>query len=153
VTAAVATFIWKAKPEALDLAAPADATAGRGGLIGLAVCILLAAAVTGGVMSWFASGDPDGLEWSVANAAGKEELSARSDGVHETLHNVQQRTALLPDYDFPNKGDAQTAQTTATINAGTSASGLIGGAVTLLIAAAAGLLLRRKQQETAGSSS
>jgi len=155
VTAAVVTFVWRARPEALELARPDSASAGR--LVPVAACLLVAAGVVGGLVSWFASGDPDGLEWSVARTSGVEELAGPEGGVHAALQGVQERTSLLPDYDFPpgeaneptttdaGPADAESAGLCAP-SAGTSVSGLVGGGATLLIALSAGWLLRRKQQ-------
>jgi cobalt/nickel transport system permease protein len=36
--------------------------------------LAVATVFTGGVLSWFASTPPDGLEWSVAHAAGSAEI-------------------------------------------------------------------------------
>lgn len=140
VTAGVATFVWKARPEALEPASSKAMSAGR--LAPLAACLLVAAGLTGGAVSHLASSDPDGLEWAVAHTSGDEELAAPDGGVHKAMQGVQDRTSLLPDYDFPQAGDDGT-------KVGTSVSGLVGGGVTLLLALAAGWLLRRK---TASSS-
>ena len=111
ITAAVATFVWKARPEALELAGPAEPNARR--LVPVALGLLIAAGAVGGVVSWFASGNPDGLEWSVANASGKEELPAPADGVHAALQGVQDRTAFMPDYDFSSGTDESANESAA----------------------------------------
>ena len=72
VTTAVVTFAWNARPEVLLSAAqnaPIKGISLRKFLAGLAV----AAIITGGALSWFASSYPDGLEWSMARTAGTEE--------------------------------------------------------------------------------
>ena len=64
VTAAVVTFVWKARPEILKMVAtsrPAEHLALKKVLAGL----LVVAAITGGILSWFASANPDGLEWAM----------------------------------------------------------------------------------------
>jgi len=164
VTTAVVTFIWRARPEVLDLAD--SAAAGRPlastRLRGVVISLLLAAGVTGGLVSWFASADPDGLEWSVARTAGKEELAASSDGLHGALRSVQERTALLPGYDFAKKqepspqqpagsGDSSGKGQWFAPSAGTTVSGLVGGAITLLLAFLAGWALRRRATSVAAA--
>jgi cobalt/nickel transport system permease protein len=154
VTAAVIGFVWKARPEVLDLAGQPPADHGRRSFRPVVIGLLFAAALTGGVVSWFASKASDGLEWSIARTSGKEELAEPTDGVHSTLKRVQDRTAVLPDYDFAKKAD--TAESTATSqptraeaswgtpSAGTTLSGLAGGAVTLALALTAAWILRRR---------
>lgn len=141
VTAAVVGFIAQARPELL--APRAEAASGRR-LRPVLVGLALVAALTAGVMSWFASGDPDGLEWSLARAAGVEELAAPEAGVHAVLARAQERTALLPDYDFPGGEAAEIADEAAVVRAGVSTAGLIGAMLTLGLAGAIGFGLRRR---------
>ncbi|MFZ4855102.1 MAG: energy-coupling factor ABC transporter permease [Desulfuromonadaceae bacterium] len=71
VTASVISFVYKARPEILQSAintGPVTARPLRNVLLGF----LLAALLTGGILSWFASGHPDGLEWSIAKVTGQE---------------------------------------------------------------------------------
>ena len=102
VTAAVISFVWKARPEVLEQAAvhqPIGQVSMGKVLAGLGI----AAVITGGMLSWFASTNPDGLEWSMFKVSGKEEL-AGSTGVHHTLGALQEKTAFLPDYGFKKAG-------------------------------------------------
>jgi cobalt/nickel transport system permease protein len=160
VTAAVVSFVWKARPEVLDLAAPTgqDRASFRPVVIGL----LIAAVATGGVMSWFASRNSDGLEWSMARSSGKEELAEPTGGVHGALKHIQERTAVLPDYDFARKGDAVIGSAAAsrpappeapwgTPSAGATVAGLVGGAITLVLTLTAAWLLRRRAASSSHS--
>jgi len=163
VTAAVAVFVWKSRPEILE-----SATAGRAlgavslkkVLVGLAV----AAVVVGGVLSWFASAYPDGLEWSVEKTAGTAELGADG-GVYDAAAKIQGKTALLPDYGFADAGGAtgttgadgggsgaEEAPGWPAADVGTTVSGLVGGLLTLALTALAGglvFLSRRKKKSAA----
>lgn len=142
VTAAVVTSIRKARPELLEGAAPAPGRL-RPVLLGLA----LAAALTGGVLSWFASSRPDGLEWAIGHVAGKEELAPGGSAIHVSLAGVQEKTAVLPDYSLPSSSAAAGEGAPGAgfpVDGGTSLSGLIGGFLTLLFAALAGFVLRRR---------
>ena len=147
-TAAVVSFVAKARPEALPTSATVPASGSlRPVLAGLA----LAALVLGGVASWFASTHPDGLEWSMFRVSGQEELEAPAGGIHETLAGVQEKTAFLPDYGF--KASAEEPATTEpeeaapeawpAVSAGTSVSGIVGGLITLALAGLLGLALRK----------
>ncbi len=151
VTAAVVSFVWKARPEILAAASPARPT-GKFELGKVAAGFLVAAVFTGSVLSWFASADPDGLEWSLLKTSGQEELAAPA-GIHASLASVQEKTAFLPDYAFrqasPAGGAAGPAAGPAApawpaVSAGTSLSGLVGGGLTMVFAGLTGLVLRRR---------
>jgi cobalt/nickel transport system permease protein len=144
-TAALVLFIRRARPDLLERAG-GPAPAGlrfRPVVAGLAV----AAALTGSVFSWFASAHPDGLEWSIERATGTAELRSPEGGVHGRLAQLQQRIAVLPDYDLPSAGGAKSGATPAwpDVNPGKSLAGLVGGAATLLIVLLAAFVLRRRR--------
>jgi len=153
VTAGVVVYVRKAQPEILDSAASGSSLRGtsmRPVLIGLTV----AALVCGAVLSWFASTNPDGLEWSIARVTGSAELGSPAESdVHETLSSTQEKTAILPDYGLPAEEDSSHSGTSATDAArGTSLSGVVGAAITLALAALAGVLLKRRSARRRGSS-
>jgi len=144
VTAAAVGFVWKARPEILESAVSAKPIGGvpvKKVIIGLGI----AAVLTGGALSWFASAYPDGLEWSMFHTSGKEEIEAKGN-VHQTLATIQEKTAFLPDYGF-KKAENETvdenseAPSWPDVNAGTAVSGLVGGGITLLVAGIIGLVL------------
>jgi len=156
VTAAVVSFVWKARPEILEAAGNSrtiGAVSVRKVLAGLAGVAVL----TGGALSWFASAHPDGLEWSIAKVTGIEELEAPEDGIHASLAKVQEQTAFLPDYGFKlpetAASDAGTEPVWPAIDTGTTVSGLAGGCITLVLAMFVGLLLKRRaRSRSAGAS-
>ncbi|MFA6242759.1 MAG: PDGLE domain-containing protein, partial [Candidatus Hydrogenedentales bacterium] len=116
-------------------------------LAGLAV----ATVCIGGAMSWFASSHPDGLEWAMFRSTGAEEFSGREDAVHRSLAGIQEKTAILPDYAFKPSSDEPESGAEPqwpAIDAGTSLSGIVGGAITLGIVAIAGFALRRRPVAT-----
>ncbi|AMV73810.1 nickel ABC transporter membrane protein NikMN [Desulfuromonas sp. DDH964] len=152
VTATVVLFVWKSRPEILELTAearPFGTLPIRKVLVGL----LATAVVTGGALSWFASAHPDGLEWAIQGVTGREELDAPEHGVHGWLAGLQESLAFLPDYGFrttsagPEPEVATTgAEAWPAVDAGTSLSGLVGGVLTLALAAIVGLVLKRRAQ-------
>lgn len=157
VTAAIVSFVWNARPEILEKASLGEAIGSiaiKKVVTGLAIVALL----TGGVFSWFASANPDGLEWSMFKTAGTEEL-ATPEGIHQTMSAIQNKTALLPDYGFKSpeneaeQGAGAGEEVWPAINSGTSVAGLVGGGMTLIMAAFAGIgitmLKRRKKRLTA----
>jgi len=145
VTAAVVTFVWKARPEILT-AAGSSLAIGKVDLKRVLMGLVIAAAIAGGALSWFASSNPDGLEWAMFKTSGKEELES-PEGLHASLAGVQEKTSFLPDYGF-KKTEAEGGSKWPAVDAGTSVSGLIGGALTLLLAALIGFGLKRRNSAT-----
>lgn len=146
VTATVVTFVWRARPEIVEKAATGEAL-GNISLKKVLTSLVITVLLVGGVISWFASSDPDGLEWSIEKTAGTSELKS-PDGIHKTLSEIQSKIALLPDYGFKTKEGENleesvmsTENSGTSINAGTSVSGIVGGALTLVLAAFTGFII------------
>lgn len=136
VTAGVISFIWKTRPEILEKATtgkPLGALQIKPVLVGLA----LATMVTAGFISWYASGHPDGLEWSMFKVSGHEELETPT-GIHHSLEGIQEKTALLPDYGFQETPENDSGRL------GTSVAGLAGGMLVLLMSICIGMLLKNR---------
>jgi cobalt/nickel transport system permease protein len=158
-TAAVVSFVCKARPEILRGAAEPRPAPGRS-LRNVLLAFLAAAVLTGGVVSWFASGDPDGLEWSIAKVTGKEEFKGPDHGVHGVLAALQEKIAFLPDYSFRKPAEAKHGETQPPGDPrregeakreeggkpGTSVSGIVGGTITLALVFLAGFLLKRRSR-------
>jgi cobalt/nickel transport system permease protein len=139
VTAAVVTFVRTTRPEVLP-----EATSTGMSVRGVAIAFLALALGLGAVGARYAAEDPDGLEWSVAKVAGSGELEGERSSVHGALEAVQQKVAILPDYDFRKR--AESGDTAASVDEneggwGTSVSGVVGGVITLVVAVLAGTLL------------
>ncbi len=143
-TAAVVAFVARTRPAALDVDSPERV---RGGVRPVVVSLAIAAVLIGGLLSWFASSHPDGLEWSLARATGREELAEPEGGVHGALAAAQARTAVLPDYALAAEGEPAEEPPVVwpAVDKGTSLSGLVGGAATLLLAGATGWALRARR--------
>jgi cobalt/nickel transport system permease protein len=135
VTAAVVTFVYKARPDFIDSTERTRSPALS--IKQTTLLILTIAILMGGFASWFASGQPDGLEWSIAQVLGKEELTPPAHGIHASLASLQEKTAILPDYGRKENGERTKTDT--------STSGIIGGFLTLAIVAAIAWGLRKKK--------
>lgn len=163
VTAAVVSFVYKARPEILQCALPAQATAGYS-IRNVMIVFLAASLLTGGVISWFASEHPDGLEWSIQKVTGKEEVEGVKGQLHDLLASLQQKAAFLPDYSFkksetPKEARLNPASVTRIETAGqtsgkqenvegsrlgTTVSGILGGLMTLALAGVIGFVLKKR---------
>jgi cobalt/nickel transport system permease protein len=145
LTWGVLSFIASTEPGLLR-----GATETRAPKTGFVTATLFVAALAiGGVLSWFASSNPDGLEWSVGKVTGAEELASPTETAHQFLRGLQEKMAILPDYDFRQTGDEVARHATASpVNAGTSLSGIAGSLMVLVLAGAAGLFLRKRSTTT-----
>ena len=148
VTAAVVSFVCKARPDILRSVSTGQQGGGRP-LRNLVLAFLAAALLTGGVFSWFASENPDGLEWSIAKITGTEEVVHDVDGIHGFFANLQEKLSFLPDYGFKTSEDSPAVSAAGVESDGarlsTSVSGFVGGLLSLAIAFLLGTLLRRQQ--------
>ena len=138
VTGAVLSFVWRMRPEILE-------SAGSGAEIpaGLPTKKVLAAfaamtIVTGALLSGFASSYPDGLERSIMNVTGAEELEAAG-AAYESAARIQEKTAFMPDYDYAKPSGSAPVS-------GTAAAGVIGSAITFAAAALAGAAISRSKK-------
>ncbi len=88
-----------------------------------------------GLLSWFASTRPDGLEWSISKIIGKTEPAEQEQGLPKALKDIQEKTALMPDYDIKPDADAvkpkENAPSWPGIETGTSVAGIVGAILVL----------------------
>jgi|WetSurMetagenome_2_1015567.scaffolds.fasta_scaffold111067_2 cobalt/nickel transport system permease protein len=137
VTAGVISFVKASRPELLESVAMSRPLSPETRVRKVALAFLAIALVTGGIVSWFASSNPDGLEWSIARLYGKAELPEGQKGISAILKNIQEKTAFLPDYSFkkaqkPETEAASKENAGPAVEPGTSLSGILG--VVMMIA-------------------
>jgi len=145
VTGAVVSFVYQARPEII-LNIQANRLLGRIPLRNVLGAFLFVALLTGGVVSWFASKKPDGLEWAIAKVTGAEKFAVSQDGLYARLAALQASLAFLPEYTFKkSEQQPENANATGTESPlGTSVAGIVGGLLTLAIAFLSGILLRKQ---------
>ena len=143
VTSGVVSFVVAARPEIVSAAS--DRTPLGVSVKKVVLGIAAAAALTGISLSWFASANPDGLEWAMLRTSGKEEIQS-GEKLHGMLGALQEKTAFLPDYGF-KKTEAAPVEKSAwpAVDAGTSVAGLVGGILTLFLAVLIGFGLKRRK--------
>ena len=143
ITAAVLCFVHEARPELLWGVEKSAVKDGRMSFKKTLVVLAVCAALTGGILSLFASSHPDGLEWSMEKVAGTTELEADG-GVYESAAGIQEATSFLPDYGFAESESA----------AGTTVSGLVGAVIVLGLCVGASYLFRffrARRRSTSGA--
>lgn len=142
ITAAVLVFLQQARPALLWQTQTIDEARQPLTLRRTLGIVAVAAAMTAGVLSLFASAFPDGLEWSLQRITGSTELDA-SGPVQAFFARIQSLTALLPDYNLAGSESA----------AGASAAGLIGAAIVLAAVVVLGKILKKAAQRHGSSAS
>jgi len=160
ITFAVIAYLRQVRPAALGLKT-ADA-AGRLSRRAVLVTFLATAVLLAGVVSWFASSHPDGLEWSYLEhhyGESDEAVVAPSETVTR-VDALQTRWSLLPDYtkrtaalgEEPVEEETADEAETAwpSMSGWGSLAGLIGTAVTLLVVYLIALALRRRDRTAPG---
>ncbi len=112
VTALVLAYVYRARPETLDIYA-AEAGGSSSSQRKILAVFGIFAILLGTAVSLFASGYPDGLEWALEQAGVTE---ADHGGIYEVFRRIQEKMSISSGYE-------QTAK-----------SGLIGGVLTVLLA-------------------
>ena len=157
VTFAVLAYLRQVRPACLG---PKAAIAGKAGLSRKAVAfsLVITALLLAGVVSWFASSYPDGLEWSyLKHEYGDAQVAIKppSDAIL-AADNIQAKYAPLPDYSARPAplgaiaagpaDEATTADAWPNVTGWGSLAGVIGTIGTLVIVYIAAVLLGRKRQ-------
>jgi cobalt/nickel transport system permease protein len=141
-TAAVLCFIYQCNPTLLDGAGDPENKIKLERKKVIAV-LLIAALLIGGGLSLFASGNPDGLEWSMKHVAGTTELDA-SGPAYQIAAKIQEFTVFLPNYSL--KDNTADGSKDGAVKE-TSTAGIIGGGITLGLAFLAGRLISRSKKK------
>lgn len=133
-TAGLVVFLRKMRPDLVNLGVVVGPSVNLRRVIG---GFALATLLIGGVVSTFASGAPDGLEWSIERVAATE-LKVEGE-VHAALANWQEKLAVMPDYAAPVSADGALAEHA------TALAGVLGGLATLAFVAALAWMLKRRR--------
>ncbi len=153
ITVAVINLVYRARPELLEHG-PLSGLSGlapRLSLYPALVAFFITAVLVGGVVSWFASQSPDGLEWSLEKSQVREKPHPTESTVAGRLQDIQEKTSFLPDYGFKSPPQGQATEEGASeswpdVSGGTSLSGVLGSIMVLclvVILGLAALMLRR----------
>jgi cobalt/nickel transport system permease protein len=139
VTAAVLCYVQSARPELLESSASGEKLSGALSLRKILGVFVVLTLITGGLLSLFASANPDGLEWSIEGVTGAAELEQEGP-VYGAAAAVVEKTAFMPDYGFSG-GSAPEA-------AGTALAGIVGSIITVFLAVLTGLCIRAFRRRT-----
>ena len=134
ITSTVVLYVLKDKREIVDHALN-DKHFGTSNIRRQVAVFAVLTILVGGVLSLYASSNPDGLEWSIEGVTGTDEIEA-SGSTKDTLAKVQSSTSFLPDYNFSGSDS----------KLGVSVSGIIGGAATLILIGGIGYIVVKKKK-------
>ena len=134
ITSTVVLYVLKDKREIVDHALN-DKHFGTLNIRRQVAVFAVLTILVGGVLSLYASSNPDGLEWSIEGVTGTDEIEA-SGSTKDTLAKVQSSTSFLPDYNFSGSDS----------KLGVSVSGIIGGAATLILIGGIGYIVVKKKK-------
>lgn len=123
-TGAVIVFINKTRPSLLS---PEAGERKRKSVKGPIIAFAIAAAVIAGGLSFLASSDPDGLEWSIEKVTGSTELPESTSALSSGSQAIQSATSIMPDYE-------------------NSFSGIVGAVMVLILIWAVSSLLINKRR-------
>lgn len=138
ITGAVIIFVYNTRPEILQK----DAINSRMSFKQVIAILGVSVVIIGGGLSLIASGNPDGLEWSIEKVTGSTEIEAQKEysSAVDAAAGIQEKTALLPDYAFPDSESP----------AGTSFSGVAGAIIVAGLTIGLSLIFKlfRKKDKT-----
>ena len=148
-TAGIVIYVRTLRPDIIDDLESVKALSSGRSLKKMLVVIAVLAVITGGALSWFASTHPDGLEWAIEKIYGKPEIPKKEDTIKESLSKLQEKTAVLPDYSLPSKGEQGSKPAWPAVDSGTSLSGIIGAILVLglILLFGVGIKIMRRHRE------
>jgi cobalt/nickel transport system permease protein len=149
ITAGVVSYILNTRPEIIAAKKNEDSLNNKTGRK-ILIYFIVTALFTGGILSWFASSQPDGLEWSILKSTGSENNEIPDRGLYSFFLKIQEKSAFLPDYGFKTvKSESDTEYSESvwpSVDSGTTLSGILGVVITILLTVIIGLLLRVKRK-------
>ena len=150
ITFAVIAYLRQVRPEAVGLQTPPGTAAGLSRKA-VAASLVVTALLVAGVLSWFASSHPDGLEWSYMEHryGGSEAIIKPPSDAIASVDELQNRYSPLPDY--TRRAAEETGRGAwPNVDGWGSLAGVIGTVLTLIIVYALSVLLRRKPAPPVG---
>ena len=144
ITASVLSIIGELRPELLKNENYMPPSPGGISKRAVLAVILFASILIGTCLSWFASENPDGLEWATAKVPQISDSPAPTGTIYQESAEIQQKSSLLPDYQLKTENEESGDSNWGSVNIGTSLSGALGTIITLLLATFTGLILRQR---------
>jgi cobalt/nickel transport system permease protein len=140
ITAGVVNFVRATRPDIIGVTVSSQPISSNLSIRRLFAGFLMVALLTGGVFSWFASSNPDGLEWSIERVSGDSELPQKENRLGFLLKRLQDKIAFLPDYGFKQKKRLTGHNLPAEVS--TSLSGVLGSIMVLCLVVLLGFGIR-----------
>jgi len=151
ITAGVVNYVRTLRPDIVENSEGIKVLSSGGSMKKIVIIVGVFAILTGGILSWFASTYPDGLEWSIEKIYGKSEVPERQNPISGIVSKIQKKTAILPDYSLPSTSKEEEKPSWPAVDTVTSLSGLLGGIMVLVVVVIFGIgmrVLRKKMRKT-----
>ena len=149
ITAGVVSYILNTRPEIIT-AKKYEKSPSNKIKVKLLLYFGVLALFAGGMLSWLASTQPDGLEWSILKSIRNENNEGSVHGLYSLFSKTQEKTAFLPDYGYKTENavsDTEHSESVwPSVDSGTTVSGIVGAIITLLVIIILGMLLKMKQR-------
>ena len=142
ITGVVLNFVWQNRPDLLEkIDKEKNIKISNKKVIS---AFLVLSLIVSGLISWFASQNPDGLEWSMLRTSGSEELQTK-EVVHDISAQIQEKTAILMDYKLKIEKPPENLE-----KLGTSVAGISGVILTAGFSLGIGYLIKRRNKLKTG---
>lgn len=150
VTAGIVRFIYIQRPELFANFSGSTTLSSNLSLKKVISIFIVLTVVVGGVFSWFASNNPDGLEWAIEKTYGNPELPEKEEGIQKILKNIQEKISFFPDYSFKKSEKTEEkdeeikkeGEKYPNVDMGTTVSGVLGSFLVLIIVLGTGFVIR-----------
>lgn len=146
ITAAVINYVRMIRPEILAGTVTEKSVGPGFSAKGLLVGFMIAALFTGGFLSWFASSNPDGLEWSLEKIYEGTPLPGHAKGIVPEMKKLQEKTTVFPGYTFrkdaKSEEEEKPGESFVSPDPGASLSGILGTIMVILFIFIFGLGLK-----------
>ncbi|MEG1642444.1 MAG: energy-coupling factor ABC transporter permease [Synergistaceae bacterium] len=137
ITGAVLTYIYKTKKEYLYIEQPAQTTQTPSNTTKIKSVIIISTIITAGILSLYASQNPDGLEWAVAKTTNDKELTTTSTA-HQQSEKITEKIAIMPDYALKSGNHTEATQT--------ATAGITGSIITIILTILTGYIIRKTKK-------
>lgn len=101
--------------------------------------------IISGIISLYASANPDGLEWSIEKIYGTPEIPKKPNPITDRLSSFQESTSFMPDYSLP-KDEATEVPPQSIFIPETSIAGIIGSIIVFTLLLIAGFLIKLRKK-------
>lgn len=140
VSALIVEFVYKAYPQYMEKSYSEETS--KVSIKKLTVVFFIVAIICGSLISYLASSNPDGLEWSIENVTNVN-LESSKIGIFKSFSDIQDKISFLPDYSFKDNESLKGILP----HLGTGISGIVGISIVTIFLLATGYMIIKRRRE------